>query len=173
VEALKGSTGPDFPVMFKLSAHDFVDGGVEPPEALEIARRLQQDGIAAIQVSACSSVSKKDNHCPKTEILEPKDEGYLLDFSQYIKEAVNIPIIAVGGIRSISTAEGVLKDGKADYISLARPLIREPNLINRWKSGSTSKAKCISCNGCFETGMQGQGISCKIERMLKEQRGES
>jgi 2,4-dienoyl-CoA reductase-like NADH-dependent reductase (Old Yellow Enzyme family) len=168
LEAIKGKVGPDFPVMFKLSAHDFVKGGLEPPESLEIARRLEQDGIAAIQVSACCSVSGEDKHCPKTEILEREDEGYLLDFAQYIKDAVKVPVIAVGGIRSLSTAEGALKSGKADYIALARPLIREPNLINRWRSGKTAKATCISCNGCFETGMKGLGISCKIERMLKE-----
>jgi 2,4-dienoyl-CoA reductase-like NADH-dependent reductase (Old Yellow Enzyme family) len=173
LEAMKGSLGPDYPILFKLSAQDFVRGGLEPPEALDIARRLQDGGVAAIQVSACCTVSEKDKHCPKTEILEQKDEGYLLDFAQYVKDSLKVPVIAVGGIRSLSTAESVLKDGKADYISLARPLIREPNLINQWRSGSTAKAKCISCNGCFETGMQGLGISCKIERMLKEQRGES
>ena len=173
LESIKGSVGADFPVLFKLSAQDFVNGGLEPPEALQIARRLHDDGVTAIQVSACSPVSEKDKHCPKTEILERKEEGYLLDFSQYVKEAVKVPVIAVGGIRSLSTAEGVLREGKADYISLARPLIREPNLVNRWKSGNTAKAKCISCNGCFETGLQGLGISCKIERMLREQRQES
>jgi 2,4-dienoyl-CoA reductase-like NADH-dependent reductase (Old Yellow Enzyme family) len=131
--------------------------------------RLEQDGIAAIQVSACCSASNKDQHCPKGEILEPQDEAYLMDFTQFIKEGVKVPTIAVGGIRSFAVAEDIVKKGKADYISLGRPLIREPNLVNRWKSGNTAKAKCISCNGCFETGMQGSGISCKIERMLKEE----
>ncbi len=173
LESIKGKMKPGFPIIFKLSAQDFVAGGLEPPEALQIAKRLQDDGIAAIQVSACCSVSSQNAHCPKTEILEQKDEGYLLDFSQYVKEAVKVPVIAVGGIRSLSTAEAILKERKADYVSLARPLIREPNLINRWKSGDTAKAKCISCNGCFETGMQGLGISCKIERMLKEQQQKS
>ncbi len=152
MESIKGSVKPDFPILFKLSTQDFVNGGLQPPEALEISKRLQDDGIAAIQVSACCTVSEKDKHCLKQEILEPKDEGYLLDFSQYIKEAVKVPVIAVGGIRSLSTAENILREGKADYISLARPLIREPNLIHQWKNGNTAKAKCISCNGCFETG---------------------
>ena len=173
LEAIKGKVGPDFPIMIKLSAHDFVKGGLEPPEALEIARRLEQDGIAAIQVSACCTVSNKDQHCPKDQILDLQDEAYLMDFTQFIKEGVKVPVIAVGGIRSISTAEGIVKQGKADYVSLGRPFIREPNLINQWKSGNTAKAKCISCNGCFETGMQGLGISCKIERMLKENKRES
>ena len=173
LEATKGALGPDFPILFKINAQDFVSGGIEPPEALKIAKRLQDSGITAIQVSACCPVSEENKHCPKDEILEKKDEGYLLDFSQYLKDSVKAPIIAVGGIRSLSTAEGALNDGKADYISMARPLIREPNLINQWKNGNTAKAKCISCNGCFETGLQGLGISCKIERMLKEQRQES
>ncbi|MGC8660015.1 MAG: NADH:flavin oxidoreductase [Desulfomonilaceae bacterium] len=168
LESIKGNLGTNYPILFKLSAQDFVHGGIEPPEALQIARRLQDDGVAAIQVSACCPLSKDDKHCSKDEILEEKDEGYLLDFSQYLKDSVKVPIIAVGGIRSFSTAEKAVKEGKADYISMARPLIREPNLINRWKSGNTAKAKCISCNGCFETGLQGLGISCKIERMLKE-----
>src|SRR5208283_5331294 len=124
-------------------------------------------------VSACCTVSNKDQHCPKDQILDLQDEAYLTDFTQFIKEGVKIPVIAVGGIRSFSTADDIVKQRKADYVSLARPLIREPNLINRWKSGNTAKAKCISCNGCFETGMQGLGISCKIERMLKENKQES
>ena len=173
LEAIKGKVGPDFPIMIKLSAHDFVKGGLEPPESLEIARRLEQDGIAAIQVSACCTASNKDQHCPKDEILDLRDEAYLTDFTQFIKEGVKVPVIAVGGIRSFSTAEGIVKQGKADYVSLGRPFIREPHLINRWKSGNIAKATCISCNGCFETGMKGEGISCKIERMLKEKQQES
>ena len=170
LEAVRGKVGPDYPVLIKLSAHDFVKGGLEPPESLEISRRLEQDGIAAIQVSACCTVSNKDPHCSKDQILDPRDEAYLMDFTQFIKEGVKVPIIAVGGIRSFSTAEDIVKQGKADYVSLGRPFIREPGLINRWKSGDTTKATCISCNGCYDTGMQGLGISCKIEAMLKEQR---
>ena len=85
LEAMRGALGKDFPILFKLSAQDFVNRGLEPPEALQIAKRLQDDGIAAIQVSACCTISTKDKHCLKTEILEKKDEGYLLDFSQYHK----------------------------------------------------------------------------------------
>ncbi len=173
LEAIKGKVGPDFPIMIKLSARDFVKGGLEPPESLEIARRSAHDGIAAIQVSACATVSNTDQHCPKDQILELQDEAYLMDFTQFIKEGVRVPVIAVGGIRSFSTAQGIVKQGKADYVALGRPFIREPHLISRWKSGNEAKATCISCNGCYETGMQGLGISCKIERMLKERRQES
>jgi 2,4-dienoyl-CoA reductase-like NADH-dependent reductase (Old Yellow Enzyme family) len=170
LEAMRGEVGKDYPILFKLSAHDFVANGLEPPESQEIARRLASDGIAGIQVSACSTISTKDKHCIKKEILEEKDEGYLVDFAQFIKEAVKVPIIAVGGIRSLSTVDEILKGRKADYISMARPFIREPHLIKRWKNEDKSRATCISCNRCFEPGMKGEGISCYWENIKKKER---
>jgi 2,4-dienoyl-CoA reductase-like NADH-dependent reductase (Old Yellow Enzyme family) len=170
LEAMRGEVGKDYPILFKLSAHDFVANGLEPPESQEIARRLASDGIAGIQVSACSTISTKDKHCIKKEILEEKDEGYLVDFAQFIKEGVKVPIIAVGGIRSLSTVDEILKGRKADYISMARPFIREPHLIKRWKNGDKSRATCISCNRCFEPGMKGEGISCYWENIKKKDR---
>ena len=66
LESMRGVVGKDFPIMFKLSAQDFVPGGLEPPDSLEIARRLADDRVDAIQVSACCSVSTKDSPLPQT-----------------------------------------------------------------------------------------------------------
>ncbi len=173
LEAVRGEVGKDFPVMFKLSARDFVENGVELSESAEIARRLANDGIDAIQVSACCSISNADKHCTKSMIVKEKDEAYLADFAQYIKERVNVPVIVVGGIRSVPVIDGILKERRADYISMARPFIREPHLIKRWKAGDSASARCISCNRCFETGMKGLGISCYWERKLKEDRSKA
>jgi 2,4-dienoyl-CoA reductase-like NADH-dependent reductase (Old Yellow Enzyme family) len=170
LEAIRGEVGKDFPVMFKLSAQDFVGDGLELPESAEIARRLANDGIDAIQVSACCSISDMDKHCTKRMIVKEQDEAYLADFAQYIKERIKVPVIIVGGIRSVPIIDGILKERRADYISMARPFIREPHLIKRWKGGDTANARCISCNRCFETGLAGLGISCYWERKLKEER---
>jgi len=170
LEAIRGEVGKDFPVMFKLSAQDFVGDGLELPESAEIARRLANDGIDAIQVSACCSISNVDKHCTKCMIVKEKDEAYLADFAKYIKERINVPVIVVGGIRSVPIIDAILKEKQADYISMARPFIREPHLIKRWKGGDTANAKCISCNRCFETGLKGLGISCYWESKLKEER---
>jgi 2,4-dienoyl-CoA reductase-like NADH-dependent reductase (Old Yellow Enzyme family) len=170
LEAIRGEVGKGFPVMFKLSAQDFVGDGLELPESAEIARRLANDGIDAIQVSACCSISDMDKHCTKRMIVKEQDEAYLADFAQYIKERIKVPVIIVGGIRSVPIIDGILKERRADYISMARPFIREPHLIKRWKGGDTANARCISCNRCFETGLAGLGISCYWERKLKEER---
>jgi 2,4-dienoyl-CoA reductase-like NADH-dependent reductase (Old Yellow Enzyme family) len=168
MEAVRGAVGEDFPVLIKLNAHDFVEGGLVPEESVRIARRLEDDGIDAIEVSAGSSASPPEKSPARMKIKTEQDEAYLLDFAAVVKEAVNVPVITVGGIRSPGKIDTILSDEKADYAAMCRPFIREPRLIKRWEGGDREKAKCISCNGCFETGVKGIGISCGVERRLRE-----
>jgi 2,4-dienoyl-CoA reductase-like NADH-dependent reductase (Old Yellow Enzyme family) len=168
LEAVRASVGDDFPVLIKLGAHDFVERGLVPEEAAQVARRLADDGIDAIEVSAGSAASPPElapiRKVPKT----PDDEAYLAELAAYIKRSVSVPVATVGGLRSLGTVDTILSEGKADYAAFSRPFIREPHLIKRWKSGDTGPALCRSCGGCFETAFEGKGISCKIERRLKE-----
>jgi 2,4-dienoyl-CoA reductase-like NADH-dependent reductase (Old Yellow Enzyme family) len=168
LEAVRGAVGDDFPVLIKLSGHDYYDGGLVPEESLRVARRLADDGIDAIEVSAGSRASRDGMTPSRIKIKTEEDEAYLSELAARFKETVNVPIITVGGIRSLSVVEDILSEGKADYVAMCRPFIREPNIINRWKDGDLERAKCISCNGCFDTGIEGLGVSCKIERQLKE-----
>ncbi len=79
------------------------------------------------------------------------NEAYCKDFALALAEEVAIPIILVGGHRSTKNMESVLNEGKIKYLSLSRPLIREPDLPNRWQNGDTVPAKCVSCNMCYRT----------------------
>jgi 2,4-dienoyl-CoA reductase-like NADH-dependent reductase (Old Yellow Enzyme family) len=90
------------------------------------------------------------------------------DRKRRIKEAVNCPVMVVGGFRSYEVAEKTLKEDGMDYIAMARPLIREPALANRWQQGDRSPAKCISCNSCFMPGLEKGGIYCVIEKKERE-----
>ena len=65
-------------------------------------------------------------------------------------------------------AEEAVRTGGIDYISMARPFIREPNLARRWKEGNTARAKCISCNGCFRPGLKEGGRYCVVEAEEKK-----
>ncbi len=172
MEAVRGAVGDDYPVFIKLSAHDYVDGGLVPEESLYVARRLAEDGMDCIEVSAGSRASANGMVPSRTNVLKEKDEAYLAELAGRFKAAVSLPIITVGGLRSPEVVAGVLSQGLADYVAFCRPLIREPRLINRWKSGDLEKATCISCNGCFETAAEGSGVVCKVDRDLKERRDE-
>lgn len=68
----------------------------------------------------------------------------------------------VGGIRSYETAQRFIEEGVADYISLCRPLICEPDLINRWESGDTRPASCLSDNLCLKSVLEGRELCCEV-----------
>ena len=68
----------------------------------------------------------------------------------------------VGGIRSYEVADRIVSEGTADYIALCRPLIAEPDLINRWKSGDRRPSVCKSDNLCFKGGIEGTGVRCAV-----------
>jgi 2,4-dienoyl-CoA reductase-like NADH-dependent reductase (Old Yellow Enzyme family) len=168
MEAVRGAVGEDYPVFIKLSGHDYVEGGLTTEESLHVARRLVDDGIDCIEVSAGSRASANGMIPSRKNIHKEEDEAYLAQLAARFKDALKVPIITVGGIRSPSVISRVLDDGLADYVALCRPFIREPHLINRWKSGDLERAKCISCSGCFDTGLEGRGVTCKAERESKE-----
>jgi 2,4-dienoyl-CoA reductase-like NADH-dependent reductase (Old Yellow Enzyme family) len=168
LEAVRGAVGLDYPVFIKLSGHDYFDGGLVLEESLYVARRLVEDGIDCIEVSAGSRASANGMIPSRMNIRREEEEAYLTPLARSFKDAVNVPIITVGGFRSSGVVSRVLSEGMADYVAFCRPLIREPRLISRWKSGNLEKAKCISCNGCFETGLEGFGVTCKVEKKLKE-----
>ncbi len=167
MRAIRATVGESYPIMIKLSGNDYFDGGLTLEEAVHVARRLVQDGIDCIEVSAGSRASANGMGPSRTKILKEEDEAYLADLARTIKQAVDVPIITVGGIRSLGVASKLVSEGIADYVAMCRPFIREPHLIRRWLSGDTGKSNCISCNGCFETVLEGEGVFCKVDRELK------
>jgi len=159
--------GMGYPVLIKLNASDFVEGGLEIDDAIYAAKKLSETGIDAIEVSAGTPASGA-NGPARMKITQPDKEAYNLEPARRIKGAVVCPVMAVGGFRSYEVVERALKDYGIDYISMSRPLIREPDLANRWLRGDRSPAKCISCNGCFMGSLKG-GIYCITEKKEKEE----
>ena len=105
----------------------------------------------------------------RPNINKPEKEAYFQEAAKAFKKALDVPLILVGGIRSPEVAERLLADGTADYFSMSRPLIREPDLVNRWQSGDRSPARCLSDNLCFRPGMMGKGIYCVTEERKEAQ----
>jgi 2,4-dienoyl-CoA reductase-like NADH-dependent reductase (Old Yellow Enzyme family) len=158
--AVRSVVGPDFPVMIKLNANDFLDGSTTEEDSCVLAAALAAVGIDAIEVSGGTPGSGKLG-AARPNIKEPSDEAYFLPQAEAIRRvAPSIPLMLVGGMRSPEVMEEILAAGSADYFSMSRPLIREPGLPARWKSGDRRRAACISCLGCFGPARKGEGISC-------------
>ncbi|AKB74079.1 2,4-dienoyl-CoA reductase [NADPH] [Methanosarcina lacustris Z-7289] len=164
VRRIKEETGNDFPILVKMNATDgFLPGsskaglGLDSPECVEIAKLLEKAGVCAIEVSG--GIGEAGGVTIKTAINSPAKEAYFKNYSKMIKSAVGIPVILVGGIRSLSVMEELLANGFADLISMSRTFISEPDLVLKLKSGEAKKARCVSCNLCFDP----EGIRCNFE----------
>jgi 2,4-dienoyl-CoA reductase-like NADH-dependent reductase (Old Yellow Enzyme family) len=150
--------GRDFPLTIKINGHDYLENGLILEESMEICRRLTDLGLDAIEVSGGSRASSlKQPVIRKIDRLEK--EAYFSDDAVAIQQAVNIPVITVGGIRSPQTINRIINTG-IPLVALCRPLIHEPELINRWHGGDLIPSDCPSCNGCFKPAWQGEGIRC-------------
>ena len=146
-KAMRKEVGEDYPLMIKMNADDLIKGGLKVEEAARAAVRLEELGIDAIEVSG--GMYESPEKTAKPDITSPEKEAYFRDAGRVFKDKLSVPVILVGGMRSRSVMEDVLQKGEADLVSLARPLIREPDLPNKFKDGK-AKADCISCNGCME-----------------------
>ena len=172
VQELKQGAGDDFPVMIKINASDFREGGMTVDDAAKIAAIFAAGGICAIEPS-CGGAGA--SHTPSGPILKDEwQEGYLMEYAAQIKKAVDVPVMVVGGMRDLGMMEEVIGGGKGDLISMCRPFIREPDLINRWISGDKTPSKCISCDGCLKETMHSRRVRCvqttKPDGTLKEGR---
>ena len=154
--------------MIKMNFNDFVDGGLDADEAVQIAGILQQAGIDCIEVSG-GTLSESKQCIAVKAILRKDQEAYFQPYASMLKDHVSVPVILVGGHRSPEVMADLIEGGSADFISMSRPLIREPGLIKRWKNGDLKKAKCISCNKCFEN-FAFRSLRCYAEESLKESR---
>jgi 2,4-dienoyl-CoA reductase-like NADH-dependent reductase (Old Yellow Enzyme family) len=173
--AVRKSVGKDFPVLIKLNTKDFVRGGFHERDALFVARRLDAMGIDAIELSG-GTPAAGDLGPARAKIRKADEEAYFLPLAKKIKRHVSVPIILVGGIRSLKGVNDILQSGAADLVSMARPLIREPGLIRRWQQGDGKKATCISCNQCFGAARTAEGVHCVVERrarMKKKSKGKT
>jgi 2,4-dienoyl-CoA reductase-like NADH-dependent reductase (Old Yellow Enzyme family) len=167
--AVRAAVGKDFPVMVKLSGSDNLDGGFDLEEAVLVARMLDEEGIDAIEVSGGTPAS--GSQTPVRQGIETREqEAYNLPLAYRIKQVTSCPVMVVGGFRTFELVEGVIRREEADFVSLARPLIREPNLPRRWEEGDESHARCISCNACFKPGLKEGGIYCVVDKMERESR---
>jgi 2,4-dienoyl-CoA reductase-like NADH-dependent reductase (Old Yellow Enzyme family) len=161
------NVGKDFPILIKMNVDDFLEGGINLNESKRIAERLSKTGFAAIETSGCmwEVITRSEEELgwepamiPESRInIKSKDkEAYHLPYAREIRKVIDVPLILVGGIRSLDVIEKILAEGSADFIALSRPLIRQPDLPNRWLKGIGGlTADCISCNGCVGSIMEG------------------
>jgi 2,4-dienoyl-CoA reductase-like NADH-dependent reductase (Old Yellow Enzyme family) len=160
--SVRHAVGAEYPVFIKLNSEDFAEGGFSVEDMLELSVLLEKAGIDAIELSG-GTFRETSKYTPSRLGTASKEkDAYYREAGRLLKETVQIPVMLVGGIRSLDVAEQLVDEGTADYIALCRPLICEPDLIMRWKNGETAKAACVSDNRCFIPARNGEGLRCLL-----------
>ncbi|MFC1823226.1 NADH:flavin oxidoreductase [Thermodesulfobacteriota bacterium] len=146
---IRESTGPDYPILIKLGMVDIHPKGKPLSEGIKTAMLLEKEGIDAIEISEGLEADPM-NHV-RLDGISP----FYLEECRQSRDNLSLPLILVGGMRTFSDMEAVLREGVADGISMCRPLIMDPFLVRKFKEGQTDSSDCTSCNGCVEQVMQG------------------
>jgi 2,4-dienoyl-CoA reductase-like NADH-dependent reductase (Old Yellow Enzyme family) len=162
-----------FPILIKMNTPDFLPGGTDLEEAARLAEILSEVGFAALESSGgmWEAVTRSQDELGWTPVILPESrtgiktgeqEAYFLQGARELKAHIDVPVILVGGLRSFSRIEEILDAGWADFISLSRPLIRQPDLPGRWLSDEEyDRADCVSCNACLPMGPE--ALVCKTK----------
>ena len=162
---IRERTGSDFPVMIKLGVEDGIGipGGLRFPEGRTGAISLADLGFDALEISQGLQGDFWNGTALRTGIDRVEKEAYFRAWCREISEVVKIPTMLVGGLRTFELMEEIVRSHEADFISLCRPLIREPGLINDWQRGDTHRATCISCNKCAMSLAEGKTLTCSLD----------
>jgi len=157
VSRVKKSLGMDFLVTCRLSADEFVEGGLTLKETRTIANWLENIGLDAVSVSGGVYESAH-------KIVPPMDvaPGSLVALAEGIKSAVNIPVFAVAGIHDPQFADQILVEGKADMVALGRALLADPEWPEKARQGETRRIRpCLYCNHCRNRAVRPK-INCAV-----------
>lgn len=161
IEDIRRGLGPDFPILMKMNGDDFVEGGLTAADAAEMASLFEKAGLDAVEISGGLFGSDR---IPKELIRRsartPEEGVFFLSQAEEFGKRLSIPIILVGGIRSVGMIERLLSEEKVDYVAMCRPFIREPHLVKRWKSGDRAASSCQTCGRCMFKAFRGYKVQC-------------
>ena len=160
----KEYVGEDFPIIVRLSGTDYEPGGMTIEDTIYYAKRLEELGCAAIDVSG------GDHHQMIHQVTPMQlSRGHNVWAAEAIKKEVGIPVFATGSITQPDYAEEILASGKADFISMGRPLLADPYWAKKAMEGHAEDiSPCIRCNeGCLDRGNHlGKSINCTMNPTL-------
>jgi len=156
--AVRAAVGADYPVFIKLGMMDGVEGGLTPEEGAQVVAALAGMGLDGVEISG--GIGGDRNLNARLGVRSEADEAFLRPLAHRARPVTRLPIALVGGFRSRRVMADVLDAGDADFISMCRPLICEPDLPNRLRLGQQERSACISANRCWPE-KPGEGIACK------------
>lgn len=147
--AIRREVGDDFPVGFKFSAWEELEGGVDPEMGVRIAQRMAQEGVCYLHVSSTSATLGLPSRYPSLPTLYVR-RNTLLPLAKMVKGAVGgVPVMATGAIGEPNEAQEMIARGDCDLVALGRALLADPHWARKARLGQRVRP-CIRCNVCYQ-----------------------
>jgi 2,4-dienoyl-CoA reductase-like NADH-dependent reductase (Old Yellow Enzyme family) len=140
--------GDEYPILVKLTASEFFEGGLTFAETRLICKKLAAIGVDAIIISGNIHGKANDMVGESFDGYSIQPQGYFHQYGDVISKEVNVPVITVGGLTDIDAIEAIADKTSIQYFALSRPLLSEPDLVKRWKEGNRAPALCETCSKC-------------------------
>ncbi|GEA60704.1 NADH:flavin oxidoreductase [Vibrio comitans] len=157
--------GEDFPILIKLTATEFFEGGQTFEQTRVICKKLEQLGVDAIIVSGNIHGKASEMVGESFDGYTLQQEGYFHEYGHAISQDVKVPIITVGGLSDFDAIENIANTTGIDFFAVSRPLLAEPQLIKRWKEGDRAPVDCERCSKCRTK----RGNFCVVFKRRKKQ----
>ncbi|HNU11183.1 MAG TPA: FAD-dependent oxidoreductase [Rubrivivax sp.] len=158
VRAVREAVGPDFLLIYRISAIDLMPGGMTPEETATLARRVEAAGIDLIN----TGIGWHESLVPTIAAAVPR--AAWIDAVRHVKQAVAIPVMASNRINTPEVAEAILESGAADLVSMARPLLADPGFARKLRLQQSDEINtCIACNqACLDAIFSERAASCLV-----------
>lgn len=161
LKAIHERAGSDFPVIFRYSADDMLTGGVTEEEGIAIALEMKKSGVSAFHVSAGN---QEQSWTTSFSFFWPHE--CLVRYAAPVRKATGLPVITVGKISDAVSADRIIRDEKADFVAMARPLIADPYLLKKTLEGRPQDIRrciyCLNCTTAKERRLSTPGLCCTV-----------
>ncbi|QOX64172.1 FAD-dependent oxidoreductase [Anoxybacterium hadale] len=171
LESIRRHVGPGFPIEVRMSADEFVEGGIDLQEGILLAKHIEKQ-CDLINVSA--GMHEDLELYLRTHPTQFMEKGANVYLAEAIRKEVSVPISTVGGIVDPAMMEEIIASGKADLVELGRPLLADPYLPQKLRDGREQEiTKCLRCMGCFGESLKTETTSCVINPVIGNEFNES
>ncbi|SDO61480.1 FAD-dependent oxidoreductase [Alkalicoccus daliensis] len=158
MKAVKKAVGSDFPVIFRMSGVDLIEGSTTEEETITWAKALEAAGADALNIG----IGWHESRVPTISMKVPRMQ--FVPVAEKLAPHVTVPVIASNRINNPGDAEDILQRGAVQMISMARPFLADPAILTKAKQGAYEEINtCIACNqACLDHVFEGKAATCLV-----------
>jgi 2,4-dienoyl-CoA reductase-like NADH-dependent reductase (Old Yellow Enzyme family) len=160
LDAVRAALSPQMILGIRLGADDLVEGGLQPHDAARVAQALEDRvDYISVMVGNNNRLEARVRHWPPT----PAPHGLFREVARVVKDAVSVPVCAVGRVTDASLANDILVAGDADLVGMVRAQIADPDLLTKTRAGRAEDVRpCVGVNVCVNGLLEGRPLSCFV-----------